>query len=47
MKKLLGAALAATMLLTGAVAQAQANKDLTIALIPGLTTDAFYINRAW
>jgi ribose transport system substrate-binding protein len=43
-KKLLGAALAALAIgaLAGAPAEA-AGKKLTIALIPGLTTDAFYI----
>ena len=44
MKKLIGAALAALAIgaLAGAPAEA-AGKKLTIALIPGLTTDAFYI----
>ncbi len=38
----LGTALLATSLLAGGKAMAQ-DKDITIALIPGLTTDAFYI----
>ena len=44
MKKLIGAALAALAIGALAYAPAQAaGKKLTIALIPGLTTDAFYI----
>jgi ribose transport system substrate-binding protein len=44
MKKLLGAAFAALALAGLAYAPAEAaGKKLTIALIPGLTTDAFYI----
>jgi len=44
MKKLLGAALAALAVGVLAAAPGQAaGKKLTIALIPGLTTDAFYI----
>ena len=46
MRKLMTAVAGAAALFAGALsgqAQAQADKDLTIALIPGLTTDAFYI----
>ena len=46
MRKLMTAVAGAAALFAGALsgqAEAQADKDLTIALIPGLTTDAFYI----
>lgn len=44
MKRLMTAvSTAAAFLAGGLTAPAQAQKDLTIALIPGLTTDAFYI----
>ena len=48
MRKVLAAAIGAAALVAGwghgpAWAQQQDSKDLTIALIPGLTTDAFYI----
>ncbi len=44
MKKLMTAVATAAALSAGALpVQAQAQEDLTIALIPGLTTDAFYI----
>lgn len=44
MRRLMTAvALAAAMFAGGLGGPAQAQKDLTIALIPGLTTDAFYI----
>ena len=44
MKRLMMAVAGAAALLAGGLAgPAQAQKDLTIALIPGLTTDAFYI----
>ncbi|MFN7597970.1 MAG: hypothetical protein ACK5PT_14715 [Cereibacter sp.] len=42
-RSLLGAAAAATLTLTLGLGAAQAQDKLTIALIPGLTTDAFYI----
>ena len=44
MKRLLGSAVLAAAVGLGAAAQAQDdNKDITITLVPGLTTDAFYI----
>ena len=43
-RSLLGAAAAATLTLTLGLGAAHAqDKKFTIALIPGLTTDAFYI----
>ncbi len=42
-RSLLGAAAAATLTLTLGLGAAHAQDKLTIALIPGLTTDAFYI----
>ncbi len=44
MKRLMTAvAMAAAMFAGGLTGSAQAQKDVTIALVPGLTTDAFYI----
>ncbi|NNG04406.1 MAG: substrate-binding domain-containing protein [Inquilinus sp.] len=44
MKRLFAAIAAASAMLAGGLTTpAQAQKDLTVALVPGLTTDAFYI----
>ena len=43
MQRLLGSAVLAATVAFGAGAQAQDDEDITITLVPGLTTDAFYI----